>query len=46
MNPTLIGIIGIVIMLAIPFGFGSEEELAIADARLGAYDDLPSIVGI
>ena len=32
--------------LAIPFGFGSDEELAIADQRLDHYDDLPSIVGV
>jgi phosphoglycolate phosphatase len=32
--------------LAIPFGFGSEKELAGADARLDGYDRLASILGI
>jgi phosphoglycolate phosphatase len=32
--------------LGIPFGFGSEEELAPADRQLGHFDELASIVGI
>jgi len=32
--------------LAIPFGFGSTEELAAADQRLRHFDDLPSVVGV
>lgn len=32
--------------MAIPFGFGTDEELAIADLRLESYTDLPGIAGI
>lgn len=32
--------------LAIPFGFGSEEELAGADLHLPAFADLPAIAGV
>jgi phosphoglycolate phosphatase len=32
--------------LAIPFGFGTEEELAIADLRLDSFADLARIVGV
>ena len=32
--------------LAIPFGFGSAEELAAADQRLAHFDQLPSVAGV
>ena len=32
--------------LAIPFGFGTEEELATADLRLESFADLPGIAGV
>ena len=32
--------------LAIPFGFGTDEELGIADLRLESFAELPGIVGI
>lgn len=32
--------------LAIPFGFGGEEEIAIADLRLDSFAALPAIMGI
>lgn len=32
--------------LAIPFGFGADEELALADHRLRHFDDLPSVAGV
>lgn len=32
--------------LAIPFGFGSASELAIADRQLGSYSELASVVGL
>jgi phosphoglycolate phosphatase len=32
--------------MAIPFGFGDEAELAIADLRLSHYSKLPSLVGV
>jgi phosphoglycolate phosphatase-like HAD superfamily hydrolase len=32
--------------LAIPFGFGGDDEIAIADLRLESYAALPSFIGI